>query len=157
MAESGQSRWAKVLKAFFMGVYEMPFEERVKRRQLIESRYNHICDIGEKSESPPKKAPRKRGKYKRTKGRNLVERLIREKDAILEFAFNKEVPFTNNRAERDIRPAKVKQKISNSFRTFKGAEIYARIEGFISTARKNIRCVFTELSNTFEGYNFITG
>ena len=40
-------------------------------------------------------------------------------------------------AERDIKPAKVKQKESNCFRTFKGAEIYARIEGFISTARKN--------------------
>jgi len=61
-----------------------------------------------------------------------------------------------NAVENDIRPAKVKQKISNSFRTFKGAEIYARIEGFISTARKNQRCVFTELCTTFEGHNFIT-
>jgi len=97
----------------------------------------------------------RKGRYKRTRGRNLVERLIREKNAVLAFAFNKEVPFTNNLAERDIRPAKVKQKISNCFRTFKGAEIYARIEGFVSTARKNKRCVFSELSNTFEGYNFI--
>jgi len=157
LVENGQGKWAKVFKAFFMSVYEMPFEERVKRRQLIESRYNHICDIGEKSESPPKKVPGKRGKYKRTKGRNLVERLIREKDAILAFAFNREVPFTNNLAERDIRPVKVKQKISNCFRTLTGAEIYARIEGFISTARKNDRNVFSELCATFEGYNFITG
>jgi len=62
----------------------------------------------------------RKGRYKRTQGRNLVERLIREKDAVLAFAFNKEVPFTNNLAERDIRPAKVKQKISNCFRTFNG-------------------------------------
>ena len=79
--------------------------------QLIESRYNLICDIGEKSEPPPKKVPGKKGRYTRTKGRNLVERLTREKDAILAFAFNKEVPFTNNLAARYIRPAKVKQKI----------------------------------------------
>ena len=72
--------------------------------------------------------------YKRTKGRNLVERLIREQDAVLAFAFNKEVPFTNNLAERDIRPVKIKQKISNYFRTFSSAEIYARMEGFLSTA-----------------------
>jgi len=98
----------------------------------------------------------RKGRYKRTPGRNLVERLIKEKDAILAFAFNKEVPFTNNLAERDIRPAKVKQKISNCFRTFKGAEIYARIEGFISTARKNQQSVFKELCTTFEGHNFIT-
>ena len=139
-----------------MGIYEMPFEERVKRRQHIESRYNLICGIGEKSEPPPIKTPGKRGRYKRTKGRNLVERLTREKGAVLAFAFNQEVPFTNNLAERDIRPAKIKQKISNCFRTFKGAEVYARIEGFISTARKQNYNVFTELCTTFEGHNFIT-
>jgi transposase len=135
----------------------MPFEERVKRRQQIESRYTLICDIGERAEPPPRKTPGKRGKYKRTKGRNLVERLIREQNAVLAFAFHNEVPFTNNLAERDIRPAKVKQKISNCFRTFKGAEIYARIEGFISTVRKHNRNVFSELCTTFEGHNFITG
>jgi len=156
LVESGQSKWAKVFKAFLMSVYEMPFKERVKRRQQIEARYILICNMGEKSEPPPKKTPGKRGRYKRTKGRNLVERLIREKDAVLAFAFNKEVPFTNNLAERDIRPAKVKQKISNCFRTFTGAEIYARIEGFVSTARKQNRDVFSELCTTFEGHNFIT-
>ncbi|MDZ4203207.1 MAG: transposase, partial [Bacteroidales bacterium] len=76
------------------------------------------------------------------KGRNLVERLIREQAAVLAFAFNQEVPFTNNLVERDIRPTKVKQKISNCFRTQTGADIYARIEGFISTARKHNQNVF---------------
>jgi len=46
---------------------------------------------------------------------------------------------------------------STCFRTFKGAEIYARIESFVSTARKQEdRDVFSELCNTFEGHNFIT-
>jgi len=139
-----------------MSVYEMSYEERIKRQPHIESRYNLICTLGERAESPPYKTPEKRGRYKRTKGRNLVERLIREKDAVLAFAFNMEVPFTNNLAERDIRPVKVKLKVSNSFRKFSGAEIYARIEGFISTARKHNRNVFSELCDTFEGYNFIT-
>jgi len=139
-----------------MSIYEMPFEERVKKRNQVEVRYMIICGKGEKSEPPPKKIPGKRGRYQRTKGRNLVERLIREQLAVLAFAFNKQVPFTNNLAERDIRPAKVKQKISNCFRTFKGAEIYARIESFVSTTRKHDRDVFSELCNTFEGHNFIT-
>lgn len=156
LIENGQSKWAKVFKLFVMNIYEMPFEERAKRRKLLESRYNLICDIAEKAEPPPEKPKGKKGKYKRTKGRNLVERLIRERDAVLAFAFNKQVPFTNNLAERDIRPVKVKQKISNCFRTFTGAEIYARIEGFVSTSRKNNRNVFFELCTTFEGYNFIT-
>jgi transposase len=156
LIETRQTKWAKVFKSFLLSVYMMPFEERVMRRKHIESRYDRICEIGEKAESPPVKTTGRKGRYKRTKGRNLVERLIRERNAVLAFAFNKEVPFTNNLAERDIRPAKVKQKISNCFRTFKGAEIYARIEGFISTVRKNKRRVFPELCTTFEGYNFIT-
>jgi len=156
LIETRKTKWAKVFKSFLLSVYKMPFEERVKRRKHIESRYDRICEIGEKAESPPVKTTGRKGRYKRTRGRNLVERLIRKKDAVLAFAFNKEVPFTNNLAERDIRPAKVKQKISNCFRTFKGAEIYARIEGFISTVRKNKRCVFPELCTTFEGHNFIT-
>jgi len=156
LVENGKSKWAGVFKTFLMSVYEMPFEESVKRRQHIEARYHLICSLGERAEPPPYKTPGKRGRNKRTKGRNLVERLIREKDAVLAFAFNKEVPFTNNLAERDIRPVKVKQKISNGFRTFSGAEIYARIEGFVSTARKHNRNVFSELCTTFEGHNFIT-
>jgi transposase len=157
LIENQQSKWAKVFKLFLLTVYNMPFEERIKRKELIESRYDRICSFGEKAEPPPIKIPGTKGRSKRTKGRNLVERLICKKDAVLAFAFNPEVPFTNNLAERDIRPVKVKQKISNCFRTFTGAEIYARIEGFISTARKNQRNVFSELCASFEGHNFITG
>lgn len=157
LIENQESKWAKVFKLFLLNVYNMPFEERIKRKELLESRYDRICSFGEKAEPPPIKIPGRKGRSKRTKGRNLVERLISKKDAVLAFAFNPEVPFTNNLAERDIRPVKVKQKISNCFRTFKGAEIYARIEGFISTARKNQRNVFSELCTTFEGNNFTTG
>lgn len=139
-----------------MRIFEMPFEERMKRREQIISRYDLICDVAQKSEPPPLKAQGKKGKYKRTKGRNLIERLIKEKEAMLAFAFNQNVPFTNNLAERDIRPVKIKQKTSNCFRTINGAEIYARIQGFVSTARKHNRNVFAELSTTFAGQNFIT-
>jgi transposase len=157
LIENDNSRWAKIFKSFLMDVYKMPFQERLKRRQHIWARYKLICGIGEKSEPPPIKIPGRRGRYKRTKARSLVERLISQQDAVLAFAFNKNVPFTNNLAERDIRPAKVKQKISNCFRTVTGADIYARIEGFVSTARKNNRNVFSELCATFEGRNFIIG
>jgi transposase len=85
-----------------------------------------------------------------------VERLNSQQDAVLAFAFNKNVTFTNNLAERDIRQAKVKQKISNYFRTITGADICARIEGFVYTTRNNNRNVFSELCATFEGRNFIT-
>lgn len=134
----------------------MHYEERIIQKQQILSRYDLICDITEKSEPTPLKVQGKRGKYKRTKGRNLIERLIKEKDAMLAFVFNENVPFTNNLAERDIRPAKIMQKTSNCFNAITEAEIYARIQGFVSTARKHNRNVFIELSTTFAGQNFIT-
>ena len=56
----------------------------------------------------------------------------------------------------DRKPAKLKMKVSNCFRTFEGAEIYARIASFVSTARKHDKNVFSELFNTFSGYNFLT-
>jgi len=157
LIENEQSKWARVFKTFLMQVFEMPLEERIRRGQQIESRYTMICGKGEQAEPLPRKTPGKKGRYKRTKGRNLVERLIREKDAVLAFAFNEEVPFTNNLAERDVRPAKVKLKVSNCFRSFEGAEIYARIASFVSTVRKNNRNVYSELYTTFEGHNFIIG
>lgn len=153
LIENDQCKWAKVMKALIMNTYLMPFEERVKRRQSIESRYDLICTIADRLEPPPQKT---KGKPRRTTGRNLIERLVREKNAALAFAFNQQVPFTNNLAERDLRPAKVKQKISNCFRSEQGANIYARIESFISTSRKHDQNVFTELFNTFVGDNFIT-
>lgn len=156
LVDTQQSKWAKTFKAFLMNVYEMPFDERVKQKQIINNRFKLICKIGEQIEPLPLKTSGKRGRYKRTKGRNLVERLIKYQDAVLAFAFNEQVPFTNNLAERDIRPTKLKQKISNSFRSFKGAELYARIEGFISTARKHNKNIFNELFTTFNGRNFIT-
>jgi transposase len=156
LIENQQSKWARVFKTFLMHIFEMPLEERIRRRQQIQARYTLICGMGEKAEPPPGKISGKKGRYKRTKGRNLVERLIREKEAVLAFAFNQEVPFTNNLAERDLRPAKVKLKVSNCFRSFEGAEIYARIASFVSTTRKHERNVFSELCNTFNGYNFLT-
>jgi len=156
LIDTGQSKWAKTFKIFLMNIYEMPFAQRLKQKQQIESRFKRICNLGDLMEPPPIKTPGKRGRYKRTKGRNLVERLIKHQGAVLAFAFNEHVPFTNNLAERDIRPVKIKQKISNSFRSFEGAEIYARIEGFISTARKNKMNIFNQLCSTFEGSNFIT-
>ena len=51
------------------------------------------------------------------------------------FTQIKEVNFTNNRAERDFRCSKTKQKVSGGFRTLKYAMAYVRITSFIKTMR----------------------
>lgn len=113
--------------------------------------FKKICEVADKIEPPPKKKQGKKGRPKATKGRNLLNRLMKHQNAVLAFAFHKEVPFTNNLAERDLRPMKTKQKVAGSFRTLDGAQRHARIFGFISTVGKNQRNIFKELRSVFQG------
>ena len=103
----------------------------------MEQRYWKITQQGRKEE-PPRIAPilKKRGRVAKTKSLNLLETFINRSEEILRFVYNKNVPFDNNLAERDLRMVKLKQKISGCFRTFHGAEVFCRIRGYISTARK---------------------
>ena len=79
----------------------------------------------------------KRGRIKRSKSRNLLERLRDFEEDVLRFMENERVPFTNNRCENDIRMTKVQQKISGCFRSMDGAKIFCRIRSYLSTCRKH--------------------
>jgi transposase len=83
---------------------------------------------------PKKKG--KRGRIKRSKSRNLLERLRDYEQDALRFMYNELVPFSNNLGENDIRMTKVQQKISGCFRSIDGARIFCRVRSFLSTCRK---------------------
>jgi transposase len=61
---------------------------------------------------------------------------MEREEEVLRFMTKKEVPFTNNQAERDLRMMKVQQKISGCFKTWEGAKIYRRVRSYISTCLK---------------------
>ena len=69
-------------------------------------------------------------------GHNLLIRLNNYRGDVLRFLHDPTVPFTNNLAERDLRMMKCKQRILGVFCSSHGAQEFARIRGFISTARK---------------------
>ena len=78
----------------------------------------------------------KRGRKKRRIGHNLALRLRKHKEGCLRFLTDPRTPFTNNEAERDLRMAKLRQKISGGFRSDRGAYNFARMRAVIATARK---------------------
>lgn len=155
VAEHG-SLWAKQMHTLLLTLYRHSAygTRTVAYPQRWSHVYDALCRRAQREEPPPIRGTR-RGKATRTKGRNLAERLIAYKSAVLAFALYEEVPFTNNHAERDLRPVKVKQRIAGCFRTLVGARHYARISSFISTARKQHRHVFKELCRVFQGHSFL--
>jgi len=67
----------------------------------------------------------------------LRNRIFDRLDDYLRFTTNELVPATNNPAEQEVRMIKVKQKVSGGMRTLKGANAFAAIRSYLSTARKN--------------------
>ena len=104
----------------------------------VRKKYRRILAQAEK-ENPAsvQRGEHKRGRIAQGKTRNLVERMVNHEDDILRFMTDTDVPFTNNQAERDIRMAKVQQKISGSFRSWDGAQYFCRIRGYLSTCEKH--------------------
>ncbi|MCB0704077.1 MAG: IS66 family transposase [Saprospiraceae bacterium] len=146
--------WAAQMHQLLLDLYKkVQSGYRLTKRHKLWRQYDQICTTADEYEGPPIKNPR--GKPKQTKGRNLFDRLVKYKEAVLLFATMPDVPFTNNQAERDIRPAMIKQKNAGCFRTEKGSDRFCRIYSFLSMMRKLQRNVFNELFDLFEGQHFI--
>ena len=155
--------WAAEMIGLLLEIKEAVGQRRLDKKASLpkgellqyEKRYRALVGGG-LAENPEQPKPAgKRGKAKQTKARRLLERLHERKDEYLRFAYDFAVPFDNNQAERDIRMAKVKQKVSGCFRSDKGEKSFSRIYSFIRTLKKNGVSVFGELVKVFKGdYSF---
>jgi hypothetical protein len=113
--------------------------------QKFTEEYDRITNLGE-SENPLREGVRNR-----SKPRCLLDRFINYHTEICRFASDFSVPFDNNQAERDIRNAKVKQKVSGGFRSDTGAEDFGKISSVIGTAVKQGMSAFHSVSGIISG------
>jgi transposase len=67
----------------------------------------------------------------------LARRFRDHEDMILRFVVDLAVPWTNNQAERDVRPVKIQQRTSGgAWRTLAGLADFAVVASYLSTATK---------------------
>lgn len=127
------------------------------RLRYFEKKYDKILRKGIKEIPAVYQTGKKKGKLKQHPAKNLADRLIEFRLETLAFMYDFTVPFTNNSAEQAIRMNKVKQKISGCFRSLRGAKMFLRTRGYISTARKNGLNPLDALVALFKGTPFIPG
>jgi transposase len=72
-----------------------------------------------------------------SKPAKLVERFARDAHDILRFTTDTAIWFSNNQSERDLRPTKLQQKISGTWRTLQGLADFAALRSYLSTATKH--------------------
>jgi transposase len=102
--------------------------------ERLKKRYRAILDRGHEELPPiPPRANDRRSRVAKSDAHNLWERLQQYEDVVLLFARYPDVAFTNNRAERDLRMSKVKQKVSGCFRIPQYANAYCRISSYLQT------------------------
>ena len=118
--------WSKRLTTLLIKSLEL------KKEQLEYSKDNPLVmeleqglDILLKEEIP---------KIEYNKTHAFQKSLIKHRDGILTFLYNKETPADNNASERAIRNAKIKQKVSGQFKT--GQQIFCVLRSVIDTSIK---------------------
>jgi len=139
IVESNDYAWARHMKNLLQQTCKKVSQSKHKKlneKDLanLHKRYKTLLTQGEK-ELPliPPKPSGKRGKLAKSDAHNLLQRLKDHETAVLLFAEDPHVSFTNNRAERDLRMSKVKQKVSGCFRVEIYAQAYCRISSYLQT------------------------
>jgi transposase len=163
ISESYQQKWATQMSELLLEMLQAVDKAKLDQtllspvqRATFEKRYEKIIQKGRKAnpKSPPPKK-KKRGRPKQTPPQNLLDRLNDKKQSVLAFLYDFAIPFSNNQAEQDVRMIKVKQKISGTFRSFNGAENFAHVRSYISTARKNDIPILDAITQALDGDPYI--
>jgi transposase len=118
------------------------------RKQAFAARYDTLVAQGLAANPEPGHRPRD---YLERRSFNLARAFATHRRSILRYMHDLDVAFTNNQAERDLRPTKLHRKISGCFRSQAGAQRFAHLRSYLSTTRKNGVSAIDALTRLFEG------
>jgi len=161
--EQYQQTWAKDMFQLLLDIkqeVETTSSEQMslspERLEHYQQQYDTLLRQGFRANPPPEHPPpKKRGRKKQTSSKNLLDRLQKYNAETLAFMSDFRVPFDNNLAERAVRMIKVKQKISGTFRTRYGAEVFCDIRSYISTVRKQGGRIIQAIYDALLGQPFV--
>ena len=137
--EAGKQDWAEKMAALLIEARDAARDARQNRKTTLDpqtldsltSRYRALATGGLAANACRQTATAK-------DARRIARRFLHFEDMILRFATRPDLDiFTNNEAERTIRPVKVQQRSSGGcWRTIEGLADFAVVQSYLSTAAK---------------------
>lgn len=88
-------------------------------------------------------------------GAELQQQTKRWRAPFFTFMTDRDVPPTNNAAERALRPSVIFRKVTNGFRSIWGADIHALIRSVIGTGRLNGFSAHQAIARSLTGQNIL--
>jgi transposase len=155
LAQEHQQVWADELGRFLLDWKDDPLTRLgLDEAQFKQAHAGYKAIVRRGRHDHPRRQPGQ-GRTRQSKAANLLDRLEDYDLSVLAFLIDPAVPFTNNQGEQDIRMIKVKQKISGSFRTLFGAQVFVRIRSYLSTCRKQGRNLWEASQQLVIGQPFL--
>jgi transposase len=161
VAQQEQQEWAAEMQDFLLDLHDACQEWRLLHLSEVPAierddwvaRYFEILAAGYAAQPPPpaSSAGSCKGRAKQSQAKNLLDALLGRAEQVLALLDDLHIPFTNNQAERDLRWAKVQQKISGTFRSATGVTAFCRIRSYLSTMQKQGHSMLSALTAVFHG------
>ena len=162
VAQQEHQQWAAEMHDFLCDLHDACQEWRLLHLPAVPAlerddwvaRYFEILAAGYAAQPPPpaSSAGSRKGRRKQSKAKNLLDALLSRAEQVLALLDDLRIPFTNNQAERDLRWAKVQQKISGTFRSATGVTAFCRIRSYLSTMQKQGHSMLSALTAVFQGH-----
>lgn len=161
LCEERAQAWAGEMRDLLLGMHTAGEQWRARGAVQVPlqehaewiAQYHAVLASGYAAQPPPVlgelRGRRRRGRPKQSPAKNLLDALLGHAERVLAFLSDLRVPFTNNQAERDLRMAKVQQKISGTFRSEAGATAFCGLRSYLGTMRKQGRNMLEALTAVF--------